>query len=225
MSNTSGSQVTQAAPDTAEASPSLASSRLLMVRHGESTWNHERRIQGQLDPPLTERGRMQAREIADRLAGHEVVAMYCSDLRRVQQTARPIADAVGMEPVTMVELREIGLGEWEGKTGDELEAEYPELWDEWTRRPSWDLVPGGEGQTAFEQRVHRAIDTIFEAHPVGDVLCVTHGGVVQVALSRVVGRSVDGIFPFLIENCSLSVFQRTLRGPVITAVNDTCHLA
>jgi broad specificity phosphatase PhoE len=224
MSNTSGSPVMRAAPDT-DASPSLASSRLLMVRHGESTWNHERRIQGQLDPPLTERGQMQAREIAERLTGHEVVAMYCSDLRRVQQTARTIADAVGAEPGTMVELREIGLGEWEGKTSDELEAEYPELWDEWTMRPSWDLVPGGEGQAAFERRVHRAIDAMFDAHPEGDILCVTHGGVIQVALSRVVGRSVDGIFPFLIENCSLSVLQRTVRGPVITAVNDTCHLS
>jgi broad specificity phosphatase PhoE len=224
MSNTSGSPVMRAAPDT-DASSSAASSRLLLVRHGESTWNRERRIQGQLDPPLTERGQEQAREIADRLAGHGVVAMYCSDLRRVQQTARPIAEAVDAEPVTVVDLREISLGEWEGKTSDELEAEYPEAWDEWTRRPSWDQVPGGEGQVAFEQRVHRAVDAMFAANPVGDILCVTHGGVIQVALSRVVGRSVDGIFPFLIENCSLSVFQRTQRGMVITAVNDTCHLS
>lgn len=224
MSNTSGSPVMRAAPDT-DASSSVASSRLLLVRHGESTWNRERRIQGQLDPPLTERGQEQAREIADRLAGHGVVAMYCSDLRRVQQTARPIAEAVDAEPVTVVDLREISLGEWEGKTSDELEAEYPEAWDEWTRRPSWDQVPGGEGQVAFEQRVHRAVDAMFAANPVGDILCVTHGGVIQVALSRVVGRSVDGIFPFLIENCSLSVFQRTQRGMVITAVNDTCHLS
>jgi broad specificity phosphatase PhoE len=151
--------------------------------------------------------------------------MYCSDLRRVQQTARPIAEAVDAEPVTDVGLREISLGEWEGKTSDELEAEYPDLWDEWTRRPSWDLVPEGERQAAFERRVHRAVDAMFAAHPVGDILCVTHGGVIQVALSRVVGRSVDGIFPFLIENCSLSVFQRTQRGMVITAVNDTCHLS
>ena len=224
MSNTSGSPVMRAAPDT-DSSPAIASSRLLMVRHGESTWNRERRIQGQLDPPLTDRGRMQAREIADRLSGHDVVAMYCSDLRRAQQTARPIAESVGVEPVTMVDLREIGLGEWEGRTGDELAAGYPALWDEWTRRPSWDLVPGGEGQSAFERRVQRALDALFDAHPEGDVLCVTHGGVVQVALSLIVGRSVDGVFPFLIENCSLSVLQRTLRGPVITAVNDTCHLA
>lgn len=224
MSNTSGSPVMRAAPDT-DASSSVASSRLLLVRHGESTWNRERRVQGQLDPPLTERGQEQAREIADRLAGHGVVAMYCSDLRRVQQTARPIAEAVDAEPVTVVDLREISLGEWEGKTSDELEAEYPEAWDQWTRRPSWDQVPGGEGQAAFEQRVHRAVDAMFAANPVGDILCVTHGGVIQVALSRVVGRSVDGIFPFLIENCSLSVFQRTQRGMVITAVNDTCHLS
>jgi 2,3-bisphosphoglycerate-dependent phosphoglycerate mutase len=224
MSNPSGSPVTRAAPDT-DASPATTSSRLLLVRHGESTWNRERRIQGQLDPPLTERGELQAREIADRLADHDVVAMYSSDLRRVRQTALPIAEAVGAEPAVRADLREIGLGDWEGRTNTELEAEYPGVWDEWTRRPSWDMVPGGEGQAAFERRVHRAMDDLFRAHPEGDILCVTHGGVIQVALSRIVGRSVDGIFPFVIENCSLSVCQRTPRGLVITAVNDTCHLS
>jgi broad specificity phosphatase PhoE len=224
MSNPSGTTLTPAAPDT-EAPPPVVSSRLLLVRHGESTWNRERRIQGQLDPPLTERGETQARELAERLAGHDVAALYCSDLKRCLQTARPIAEAVGVEPVLMPELREIALGEWQGKTSKELAEEYPELWDRWTRRPSWDLVPGGEGAAAFERRTQHAVELAFAQHPEGDILCVTHGGVVQVTLSSVVGRGVDGIFPFLIQNCSLTVFQRSQRGLVITAVNDTCHLS
>jgi broad specificity phosphatase PhoE len=224
MSNPSGGTVARAAPDT-EAPLPVVSSRLLLVRHGESTWNRERRIQGQLDPPLTERGETQARELAERLSGHQVAAFYCSDLRRCRQTAKPIAEAVGMEPVPLPELREIALGEWQGKTSQELAEEYSELWERWTRAPSWDIVPGGEGAAAFERRTQGAIDRIFDQHPDGDVLCVTHGGVVQVTLSRVVGRSVNGVFPFLIENCSLTVFQRSQRGLVITAVNDTCHLS
>jgi 2,3-bisphosphoglycerate-dependent phosphoglycerate mutase len=224
MSNPGGSILTRAAPDT-EASSSVASSRLLFVRHGESTWNRERRIQGQLDPPLTERGEIQAGEVAERLTGHEVVGFYSSDLRRCRQTARPIVEAVGMEPVLVPELREIALGEWQGKTGEELGEEYPELWDRWTREPSWDMVPEGERAADFERRTQRAVDRMFVEHPRGDILCVTHGGVIQVTLSRVVGSSVDAIFPFLIENCSLTVVQRSPRGLVVTAVNDTCHLS
>lgn len=196
-----------------------------MVRHGESTWNREQRIQGQLDPALTDRGLVQAAEVAERLSGHEVVALYTSDLTRARQTAQPIAEQVGCEPIVVSWLREIGLGAWEGKTSGELMDEYPELWRAWAREPSWNLVPGGEGATAFERRVGQAVQELFSRHPEGDILCVTHGGVIQVALGTVVGRASDGIFPFLIENCSLTVLERITRGMVITAVNDTCHLS
>jgi broad specificity phosphatase PhoE len=196
-----------------------------MVRHGESTWNREQRIQGQLDPQLTDRGLVQAAEVAERLSGHEVVALYTSDLTRARQTAQPIAEQVGCEPIVVSWLREIGLGAWEGKTSSELMDEYPELWRAWAREPSWNLVPGGEGAAAFERRVGQAVQELFSRHPEGDILCVTHGGVIQVALGTVVGRASDGIFPFLIENCSLTVLERITRGLVITTVNDTCHLS
>lgn len=222
MSNQSGTCVAEAAPDTQ--APPLTSSRLLLVRHGESTWNRDRRIQGQLDPPLTERGQLEAREVAERLEGHDVVALYSSDLIRTMQTAAPIAEAVGMEPVKDVRLREIGLGEWEGRTGEELAQSYPDLWRRWTEQPSWRLVPGGEDPEAFEHRVGAVIAELFARHEEGDILVVTHGGVIQVALGQALGRSSDGVFPFLIDNCSLTVLERTRRGSVITAVNDTCHL-
>jgi broad specificity phosphatase PhoE len=223
MSNLSGNTLEPAAPDT-NAPPPLVSSRLLLVRHGESTWNREGRVQGQLDPPLTERGQAQVKEVAQRMAGHRVVAMYTSDLRRARQTAAPIAEQMGVEPVPLAELREINLGEWQGKTHVELRVEYPDVWRAWTRHPSWDLVPGSEGADAFERRVRGVMDQLFARHPQGDILCVTHGGLIQVALGNVVGSHSDGVFPFLIENCSLSVLERTERGLVITAVNDTCHL-
>ena len=224
MSDPSGATLDRAAPDTTPPA-SVVSSRLLMVRHGESTWNREQRIQGQLDPPLTDRGLVQGGEVAERLSGHEVVALYTSDLTRARQTAQLIAEQVGCEPIVVSWLREIGLGSWEGKTSHDLIEEYPELWHAWAREPSWNLVPGGEGAAAFERRVNEAVQELFSRHPEGDILCVTHGGVIQVALGTVVGRASDGIFPFLIENCSLTVLERITRGMVITAVNDTCHLS
>src|SRR4030081_635152 len=217
-----------AAPDTKE-TPRPIPSRLLLVRHGESTWNAEKRVQGQHDPPLSELGRRQAGRLAARLAGggpgapfntdllaarlagRPLVALYSSDLRRAWQTAEPIAEAVGLEPIPLRGLREIALGDWEGKAREELAREFPEEWEAWSQRPSWDLVPSGEGAGPFERRVRETLAWILSQHTVGDILCVTHGGVIQVALGSVVAprRGSDGLFPFVIENCSLTVLQRS----------------
>jgi broad specificity phosphatase PhoE len=214
------------APDTKEPSRRLPS-RLLLVRHGESTWNSERRVQGQHDPPLSRRGKQQARELAARLAGHPLAAFYTSDLRRAVETAEPLAETLGREPAPLPGLREIALGQWEGKSREELMAEFPELWAAWSQRPSWDLVPGGEGSGPFERRVLETLAWLQAQHPIGDVLCVTHGGVIQVLLGSVVapGRGSDGLFPFVIENCSLTVLQRTGARTVVMSVNDVCHLS
>ncbi len=104
-------------------------------------------------------------------------------------------------------------------------AEYADRWERWAREPNWDLVPGGEGAQPFAERVDATLARLRERHPNGDVLCVTHGGVIQVAVLDVVGRVSRGMFPFLIENCSLTVIQRTVRRTVVTTVNDTCHLS
>src|SRR5439155_5717036 len=99
MSNQEPAPAQVAAPDTADDSDRiLAPSRLILVRHGESTWNAARRMQGQMDPPLSERGAAQARELAERMAGHRLVGFYASDLARTWQTAAPIAAAIGLEP-------------------------------------------------------------------------------------------------------------------------------
>src|SRR5437868_5329919 len=115
------------APDTKEPSRKLPS-RLFLVRHGESTWNWERRVQGQHDPPLSKRGRQQARELAAKLAGHPLAGFYSSDLSRARETAEPLAESLGREPALLPGLREIALGQWEGKTREELQAEFPAEW-------------------------------------------------------------------------------------------------
>lgn len=184
-------------------------------------------MQGQNDPPLSKRGRQQARELAARLDGHHIAAFYSSDLRRAWETAEPLAESLGREPTPLTGLREIALGLWEGKTREELQVEFPDLWDSWSSKPSWDLVPSGEGAAQFERRVLATVEGLQSQHPIGDVVCVTHGGVIQVVLGSVVapGRGSDGLFPFVIENCSLTVLQRAGSRTVVTAVNDVCHLS
>jgi broad specificity phosphatase PhoE len=197
---------------------------LLLVRHGQSTWNHEHRIQGQLDPPLSDEGRRQAARLGRRLAGRKFSGLYSSDLKRAIETSMVIGEAVGLEPTPMAGLREIYLGEWEGLLTEELAARYPEAWAGWTEEPDWDLVPGGEGSASFEARVKVALDSLFDRHEQGDVLAVTHGGVIQIALHHVVGRPGRGIFPFRIQNTSVSVIEKRNGRLVVSGVNDVGHL-
>lgn len=198
--------------------------RIFLVRHGQSTWNESGRIQGQLDPPLSPLGHEQAARLASRFAGRNWAGFYSSDLRRAVETASPLGAAMGREPTMSPDLREIFLGEWEGLSREEVVERHPREWELWTSRPSYDDVPGGEGAAAFEARVERVLDRIIAAHEVGDVLVVTHGGVIQVALGRIIGRSSHGFFPFLTENTSVSVLHRSRSRFVIASVNDTCHL-
>jgi broad specificity phosphatase PhoE len=197
---------------------------LLLVRHGQSTWNHEHRIQGQLDPPLSDEGRLQALQLGRRLAGRPFAGFYTSDLTRAVETSKVIGDAVRIAPTPMAELREIYLGQWEGLKADELAGRFPQAWASWTEQPDWDLVPGGEGAKAFEARVDAALESIFDRHPEGDVLVVTHGGVIQTALDHVVGRPARGIFTFRIQNASVSVLERRNGRVVVSGVNDIGHL-
>jgi probable phosphoglycerate mutase len=197
---------------------------LLLVRHGQSTWNHERRIQGQLDPPLSDEGRRQAAQLGRRLAGRKFAGFYSSDLMRAAETAQLVGESIGIDPTPMAELREINLGQWEGLRTEDLAARFPEAWASWTEEPDWDLVPGGEGSAAFEARVGAMLDTLFKRHTQGDVLVVTHGGVIQIAIHHVVGRPGRGIFPFRIQNTSVSVLERRNGRVVVSGVNDIGHL-
>jgi probable phosphoglycerate mutase len=152
------------------------------------------------------------------------VAVYASDLKRAFATAEVVGATLGIEPVSDEGLREIFLGEWEGLRTNEIASRYPDAWARWIEEPDWDVVPGGEGAAAFDRRVDAALDEIVGRHPQGDVLVVTHGGVIQVALHRIVGRASRGLFPFRIQNASMSLIERRNGRSVIAGVNDVAHL-
>jgi len=197
---------------------------MILVRHGQSTWNREHRIQGQLDPPLSDEGRRQAELLGRRLAGRRLAGFYASDLKRAFETAEAIAPVVNLNPEPTPGLREIFLGEWEGLRTEEIATRFPHAWARWGAEPDWDLVPGGEGAVPFETRVIATLDEILDRHSHGDVLVVTHGGVIQVALHRVIGRPSRGLFPFKIQNASISMIEVRDGRMVIGGSNDVGHL-
>ncbi len=198
--------------------------RLVLIRHGQSTWNREHRIQGQLDPPLSTEGLRQAELLGARLAGRRFAGFYASDLKRAFETAKAIGTLVGLQPEAMTSLREIFLGEWEGLRTEEIADRFPGAWAAWVDEPDWDVVPGGEGAALFEARVAAAFEDIYRRHEHGDVLVVTHGGVIQVALHRVIGHPSRGLFPFKIQNASISLLEKRNGRVVIGGVNDIAHL-
>ena len=153
-----------------------------------------------------------------------MVGFYASDLKRALETAEVIGGVIGVEPEPTPALREIFLGEWEGLRTEEIAARFPQAWAAWVEEPDWDIVPGGEGAAIFDARVGAALDEIVKRHHQGDILVVTHGGVIQVALHRVVGRPSSGLWPFRIQNASISLIERRNGRTVIGGVNDIAHL-
>lgn len=148
-----------------------APTRLLLIRHGQSTWNEDGRWQGRQDPPLTDLGRDQARHAAGRLGA--VDAIWCSTLQRAAETARILADELGVGPVVSHDaLVERCAGPWEGLTRREVEALSPGYLADGRRPVGW------ESDDDLAARVLPALESIAEAHDGGEVAVVTHGGVI-----------------------------------------------
>jgi len=162
--------------------------------------------------------------VARRLAGRTFVGFYSSDLKRAFETAEVIGTAISVAPHPEPLLREIFLGDWEGLRTEEIAERFPEAWASWVEEPDWDVVPGGEGAALFDARVGSVLDEILRRHAHGDVLVVTHGGVIQMSLHRIVGRSSRGLFPFRIQNASISLLEKRDGRMVIGGVNDIGHL-
>jgi broad specificity phosphatase PhoE len=152
---------------------------IVLVRHGETDWNRERRFQGHADTPLNEAGRRQALELAGTLRGARLTAVYTSPLRRATETARIVGDELGLEPRPLEALREIDVGDWQGMTVDEVKTRFPEQADvAW--RSGW---PNGETYDQLAERVVPALLELGRLHPDDRILVVTHAGPIRAALT------------------------------------------
>jgi probable phosphoglycerate mutase len=161
---------------------------ILLARHGESDWNRAKRWQGFADRPLTDLGRRQAEELADRLEGTELDAIYSSDLQRARETAEAVARRRELEVRTTPDLREVDVGSWSGLTRAEAEARYPEAYARWLHGgEGWE---DGETYEQLQARVVRAMTLIAAAHDGGQVLVVAHGGTIRAIHASALGVDV-----------------------------------
>ena len=160
---------------------------IVLVRHGETDWNRERRFQGHADTPLNDVGRHQALELAEALRDEGLKAVYTSPLRRASETARIVADVLGLVARELAALCEIDVGDWQGLTVDEIRTRYPERSDvAW--RSGW---RNGETHEQLSDRVVPALLELGRRHPDERVLGVTHAGPIRAALMAATGRSLE----------------------------------
>lgn len=184
----------------------MIETRLLLVRHGETEWNVQRRIQGFQDSPLTPTGVAQAKALALRLEGESIDAVYASDLGRVRATTEIIVDKTGHAPQYGAALRERGFGVFEGKTMAECEAERPGQWALYRGRDPEAVPPGGESVNQFRSRIMARLEDIAAAATGKKVLVVAHGGVCGVLLRHVMGLPPGGKRTWSLYNAALNRF-------------------
>lgn len=196
---------------------------MFLVRHAESTWNRLRRIQGQKDPQLSDYGRKEARLLRKRFRGLTFDAAYSSPLRRAYETARII---VGKRFEITVDdgLKEICLGDWEGKTLKRIRKEYREMFDRWAVRPTRIKIPGGEDFHAFTKRVMTTLERIERKHVTGNVLVVCHGGVISTYVTKVLNLPADDVWCLTVKNASLTIVEIGLENRRVVTFNDISHL-
>ena len=183
--------------------------RICLVRHGETAWNAERRLQGHIDIPLNDIGLAQARATAASLTNQSFEAAYASDLLRARQTADAIAARCSLQPAIDARLRERHYGVFQALTYDEARARFPEDYQHFeSRDPEFVFPGGGESLRQFAARIHEALHDIATRHQGGTVLVVTHGGVLDVAHRLATGKPLETPRDFTIPNAALNWIER-----------------
>jgi 2,3-bisphosphoglycerate-dependent phosphoglycerate mutase len=201
--------------------------RICFVRHGETDWNIELRMQGHIDLALNANGEAQSLAVGHYFsASPHADALYCSDLLRARQTAQPIAQALGLPITLLPALRERNFGRCEGLVFKEIIARYEQdALAITTRNPDYVTPGGGESLRQHQRRVLDCIARIVVEHAGRDVVVVTHGGVLDIINRRVRGLSLEKPRDFEIHNAGVNWVAISGEQWVIESWGDTAHLS
>ncbi|MDX1623688.1 MAG: histidine phosphatase family protein [Gemmatimonadota bacterium] len=188
-------------------------SRILLVRHGETEWNREDRWQGSgSDVPLNDRGRNQAREVAEAISGRDASALYSSDLQRALETARIVGDRLGLEPRVDSAFREMNHGHWEGRTKAEILEGWSAEYHAFEADPRGVRRPGGDSYGDLADRLWPALEEVADRHRAARAIVVTHGGPIRLVLADVLGRPLAERDAFGVDNGSWFEVERSGAG-------------
>jgi broad specificity phosphatase PhoE len=175
---------------------------ILLARHGETTSNKDRRFQGQVDVPLNDTGREQARALAEAARAEGVAALYSSPLVRASETAAIVGEALGLEPRLDDRLKEVDVGDWAERLKPDIEREDPEGWAAFKAAGEDFRFPGGESLAEQQERVIAALVDITQRREL-PALVVCHRGVVRCALAHTHNRGLDTYHEWSVPNGEL----------------------
>ena len=198
--------------------------RLCLIRHGETDWNGEKRLQGQIDIDLNATGEAQAGALRPRLSAHSFAAVYSSDLLRAWRTAQIATDGLGLVASPEPALRERHFGVLQGVTSREAAVRYPHAHrHHQARTPDCDYETG-ESLLAFAARVTAALDVMAARHAGCKVLVFTHGGVLDVAYRAATGRLLEAPRDFQLPNAAFNWLEHGANGWRLISWADCSHL-
>ncbi|WP_428925266.1 histidine phosphatase family protein [Marinibacterium sp. SX1] len=206
--------------------PPAGACDMLLIRHGASEPAHPDRPfplkDGHGDPALAPEGQAQAQQVASRLGGHPIDALYVTTLRRTHQTAAPLARALGLTPEVEPDLREVCLGEWDAGIYRKMVADNHPVIQRMHETQDWGVIPGAESAAIFGARVRAGIERIAARHGGQTVAVVAHGGTIAMALALAAGA---GAFTFTgADNGSISRLVIADGRWIIRGFNDCAHL-
>lgn len=202
----------------------MQATRVYLVRHGETEWNHTGRYQGHSDIALSPDGRRQAELLRERFRGINLDAIYSSDLNRAKETAAIIATPHGLQVKAVPALREINFGAWEGLTYQEIVTSHPQEWETWRRNPGTTIVPGGESFQQVKERALAAFEDIVTAEAGRTLLIVAHGGSLRSLICALLGLDLTAVWRFRLDNTGVSVVDCYEENRILVLLNDTHHL-
>ncbi len=198
--------------------------RILAVRHGETAWNRDTRIQGHTDIELNEHGRWQAARLAEALRDEPIAAVYASDLLRAHETAQVVARSRRQSVTSHLGLRERCFGRFEGHTWTELEQRFPEESQAWRKRVPDFAPPGGESLLQLEARVVPAVQELAARHPGEQILVVAHGGVLDILYRTATRLGLQAPRSWELTNTAINRLLWSPEGLSLVGWADTTHL-
>ena len=202
----------------------MDATRILAIRHGETAWNVDTRIQGHRDIALNDTGRWQAAQVARALAGEPIAAVYASDLLRAHTTGAAIAEAAGAPLHAEPDLRERSFGLLEGRTFAEIEAELPEQALRWRKRDPHFAPEGGESLTLLRSRIAEVTARLAARHLGEQIVLVAHGGVLDVLYRLATGQALQAPRTWLLTNAAVNRLLWTPETLTLVGWGDTRHL-
>ncbi|RLT23198.1 MAG: histidine phosphatase family protein [Chloroflexi bacterium] len=198
--------------------------QLLLIRHGETTYNAQGLIYGHAQIPLNERGQVQAHRLGQRLKQQQIHAVYSSDLIRAMHTAHAIVAHHDLQLVTDMALRELDVGEWEHKSVPDVQQQYPTLYQQYCATPGELVYPGGESHRDLQQRVMTAVNRYVTLHQKDDIICIVcHGGTIAAIVCAVLGLNINLHERIRIDNCAITTIEVTHDAMHLVCLNDNTH--